>query len=521
MGLKVYDTRRHEKVDFEPIEDGKVRMYVCGITSYAPSHIGHGRCYVAFDVAYRWLKRNYLVTYVRNFTDVDDKIIKAANKNSEDPSALAETFIGQFHADMAELGCLEPDVEPRVTTHIPEIVAMVQTLVENGHAYVIDGDVYFEVSTFPSYGGLSGRSLDDLEAGARVTVDERKRSPFDFALWKSAKPGEPSWDSPWGKGRPGWHIECSAMSGKYLGNTFDIHAGGKDLVFPHHENEVAQSCAANGTERLANYWLHNGFVNLLPQKCPGCDAELVGEPKVGEKCGCGYEYSEADFKMSKSRGNFYPVREMLSRYEGEALRLFFLNCHYRSPIAFSHELLDDAEKRLDKNYETLAAIDDFTNEQTNIPGLNFAATFGHDPLEVFAEAMNDDFNTPRALAEAAEVFRIANDLVRGNEKERIGEVLSPEHTSRLLAEAKMILAEMGATLGLWQSEPAVYLERRKMARSTDLALTPAQIEALITERAEARTSRNFKRADEIREELKAKGIILEDGRDGTTWNVAD
>ncbi|MEQ9503623.1 MAG: cysteine--tRNA ligase [Deltaproteobacteria bacterium] len=521
MGLRVFDTRTREKVDFNPLEPGKVRMYVCGVTVYAPTHIGHGRCYVAFDVVYRWLKTQYLVTYVRNFTDVDDKIIKAANANGETTDEVTNRFIAQFSSDMSELGCLEPNIEPRVTTHIAEIVAMIETLIAKGFAYDVDGDVYFEVAKYDAYGALSGRKLDEQEEGARVAVDTRKRAAADFALWKSAKPGEPSWDSPWGKGRPGWHIECSAMSGKYLGEVFDIHAGGKDLVFPHHENELAQSCAANGTELMANIWMHNGFVNLMPEKCPGCDTELENIPESGHHCACGYTFTEMDFKMSKSRGNFYPVREMLAQYEGEALRMLFLTSQYRSPIAFSHDLLDAAEKRLDKNYETLEAMDAFTNEQTFVPGKNLAATFDVDPWARFTEAMNDDFNTPRALAEAAEVFHIANELIHGQEKARIGEVLSPENTSRLLAEARVILRQMGDVLGLWQADPKAYLERRKLARSSSLQLTPAQIEAFIEERKEARAKKDFKRADEIRDELKAKGIILKDGKDGTTWDAAD
>ncbi|MBK6684598.1 MAG: cysteine--tRNA ligase [Deltaproteobacteria bacterium] len=525
MALRIYNSLTRSETEFQPLEPGKVRMYVCGITSYAPSHIGHARAYVAFDVVYRWLKRHYLVTFVRNFTDIDDKIIKAAHANGEDPMTLSERFIRMFGEDMNELGNAVPDVEPRVTTHIPEIVRMIETLEQQGFAYRLDGDVYYEVKKFQAYGRLSGRSLDQLEAGARVEVDERKRSPYDFALWKAAKPGEPFWDSPFGKGRPGWHIECSAMAEKYLGVRFDLHGGGKDLLFPHHENELAQSCAAHGTPEFANVWMHNGFVNLMPEGCPKCEAAVPEGAKVeaGLTCAaCGYLFTEEDFKMSKSRGNFYPIREVLARYEGEALRLFFLTTHYRKPINFSHVLLEDAEKRLDKNYETLQEIERFTTQQTFTPGKSFAGIFGFDPLEKFKEAMDSDFNTAVALAEAAEVFRLANDLLRGDENKRLGRVLSPEETSRLLLDCQEMIRSMGDILGLWQAEPRAYLERRKIAKSSSLTMTPAQIEALIVERKEARNRKDFRRSDQIRDELKAKGIVLKDAKDGsTTWTVEE
>jgi cysteinyl-tRNA synthetase len=523
MGLRIYNTVTREKEDFEPLIPGKVRMYVCGITPYGPSHIGHARCYISFDVVFRWLKRTYLVTYIRNFTDVDDKIIKAANATNDNARSVAEKFIAQYGADMRELGCAQPNVEPRVTDHIPEIIELVQRLIQKEVAYAVDGDVYFDVSRFPPYGKFSGRTLDELEAGARVEVDARKRTPYDFALWKSAKPGEPSWDSPWGKGRPGWHIECSAMSAKYLSDTFDIHGGGKDLVFPHHENEVAQSCAASGQPYLAKVWMHNGFVNLLPEKCTKCTAEMHAEAGVAvEKCNaCGYVFTEEELKMSKSRGNFYPIREILSRYEGEALRYLMLMSHYRTPIQFSHTLLEDVEKRLDKNYETLREIGRFTGEQTFTPGQNFSATFGFDPRARFREAMDDDFNTAKAIADLQEVFRIANDLMHGGEKERIGKMLSPADTSRLLVETQEIISELGDVLGLWQEDASKYIERRKLAGAARLAITPAEIEAKIADRIAARKAKDFKRADEIRMELKAKGIVLNDTPKGTEWYAID
>lgn len=529
MTVSIYDTRAQALRPFAPEDPSNVTIYVCGPTVQSGPHIGHLRGALSFDILRRWLAHRFgRVTFVRNVTDIDDKVL--ANATDAEPWwALAYRMELAFTHAYSAIGILPPTYEPRATASIPQMVEIIERLIDAGHAYAADagsdaaGDVYFDVRSWPAYGELTRQSLDAMEPAA--DVDPRgKRDPRDFALWKGSKPDEPAsarWDSPWGPGRPGWHIECSAMSRRYLGAQFDIHGGGLDLRFPHHENELAQSCAANGTELMANIWMHNGFVNLMPEKCPGCDKELEKIPESGHHCACGYTFTEMDFKMSKSRGNFYPVREMLAQYEGEALRMLFLTSQYRSPIAFSHDLLDAAEKRLDKNYETLEAMDAFTNEQTFVPGKNLAATFDVDPWARFTDAMNDDFNTPRALAEAAEVFHIANELIHGQEKARIGEVLSPENTSRLLAEARVILRQMGDVLGLWQAEPKAYLERRKLARSSSLQLTPAQIEAFIEERKEARAKKDFKRADEIRDELKAKGIILKDGKDGTTWDAAD
>jgi cysteinyl-tRNA synthetase len=515
MGLRIYDSKTRDKVEFVPLEPGKVRMYVCGITPYAPSHVGHARSAVAFDVVYRWLKTKYVVTFLRNVTDVEDKLIRAANAEQTTSEAIAQRFLKQYQADMRELNCLDPDLEPKVTQNIDAILDMVKRLVERGVAYAVDGDVYFDVTRFPAYGSLSGRSLQDLEVGARVDVDERKRNPWDFALWKSSKPGEPSWDSPWGKGRPGWHIECSAMAEKFLGKTFDLHGGGRDLIFPHHENEIAQSCAANEVPIYARVWMHNGFINLMPEQCPSCKKAIETEV---ERCPyCGYVFSDDELKMAKSKGNVFSVRETLSRHEAEALRLLFLNSHYRKDIAYSHALLEDAEKRLDKHYETLAAIDEFTSAQTFVPGKNFAATYGADPKSELEAAMDDDFGTPRALAAMENVFRIANELIHGQEKKP----MSPEDTSRILYEIREIVREAGGVLGIWQSEPKAYLNRRKMAKAKTLQLTPAQIEALIEERNQARKSKNFARGDEIRNELKQKGIVLKDSKDGTTWTVEE
>jgi cysteinyl-tRNA synthetase len=520
MALRIYDTKSRDKVDFTPLEDGRVRIYVCGITPYAPSHVGHARSAVAFDVVHRWLEKKHVVTFVRNYTDVDDKIINASNATGDPCEVLTERYIRQYEADLEEMRCLVPDVQPRVSQHVPEVIDTIRRLEERGFAYRIDDDVYYDVTKFTAYGQLSGRRLDELEAGARVEVDERKRTPFDFVLWKGMKPGEPAWDSPWGKGRPGWHIECSAMATKYLGTTFDIHGGGKDLMFPHHENEIAQSCGAYAIDVLARVWMHNGFVNLMPDACPGCKQELSAASV--EACEhCGRRFTEDELKMSKSRGNFYPIRDILSRYEGEALRLTFLNSHYRSPIVFSHKLVDEMERRLDRYYETIDAIDAFTSEQTFVPGKSFAAIFGFDPMVAFEEAMDDDFNASKALADFGEVFKIANELIRGGEKERIREVLSPENTSRLLAEIRQLIREAGDVLGLWQQDARAYLGRRKMARAKTLPVTPAQIEALIGERTDARKAKNFARADQIRDELRAKGIVLMDAKGVTTWSVEE
>ena len=528
MGLRIYSTQTGEKSDFTPIEPGKVRMYVCGVTPYAPSHIGHARCYVAFDVIFRWLRRHYDVTYVRNFTDVDDKIIKAGNAAGEDPIALAARFIRQYHEDMGALGLAAPHHEPKVSETIPEIIAIIETLIARGHAYPAEGDVYFDVPSFPAYGALSRRTqedLEDLEAGARVEVDPRKKSPRDFALWKAAKPGEPSWDSPWGKGRPGWHIECSAMSAKFLGETFDLHGGGKDLVFPHHENEVAQSCAASGKPVLARYWLHNGFVNLLPEQCPECGGELPASAAPGcapEKCaGCGYVLSEADLKMSKSRGNFYPIGEVIGLVEAEALRLFLLTCHYRSPIAFSHTRLSETERRLDKMYETLDGIERFTAENAAKEGPSFGELFKVDAGAAFAEALDDDFNTAKALADLGEVFKIANDVLHGIEKERLGKGLSPGDKARVLGQARDVLRDTGEVLGLWQQPARAYLERRRAVRVKGLGISEQEIEALIAERTTARANKDWKRSDELRDVLKERGVAVKDSKTGTVWEVAD
>ncbi len=459
--LKIHNDLTRRKEPFEPLEPGKVRMYVCGMTVYDLCHLGHARVMVVFDVVYRYLKALGLeVTYVRNITDIDDKIIARANERGEPFHELTERYIRAMREDAAALGVLPPDLEPRATEHLPEIIAMIERLLERGHAYRAEnGDVYYDVRSFPEYGKLSGKSIDDLEAGARVEPGEGKRDPLDFALWKAAKPGEPAWDSPWGPGRPGWHIECSAMSTSALGDTFDIHGGGADLTFPHHENEIAQSEGATG-HPFVRYWMHNGFVRIN------------------------------DEKMSKSLGNFFTVREILERYQPEEVRYFILTSHYRSPLNYDDEHLDNARAALTRLY-------------TALRGLPEAEPAGAEAFEArFHAAMQDDFNTPEALAVLFELVREINRLRADDEAAAAG-----------LGAA---LRRMGGILGLLQQAPEDYLR----AGVADSGLSDAEIEALIARRAEAKAARDWAEADRIRDRLHEAGIVLEDGPEGTTWRRA-
>jgi len=434
-------------------------MYVCGMTVYDLCHLGHARVMVVFDVVYRYLKdQGYEVTYIRNITDIDDKIINRANQNGEPFEALTERFIQAMHEDSEALGILPPDDEPRATTHLAEIIAMVEKLIENGHAYVADnGDVYYDVKSFRGYGKLSGKSIDDLLAGARVEVGDLKRDPLDFALWKSAKPGEPAWPSPWGEGRPGWHIECSAMSTCCLGDTFDIHGGGADLTFPHHENEIAQSEGATG-KPFVNYWMHNGFVRIN------------------------------DEKMSKSLGNFFTVREILERYQAEEVRYFILTSQYRSPLNYDDEHLDNARGALTRFY-------------TALRGLPAAEPAGGEVfVERFHAAMDDDFNTPEALAALFELTREINRL-RGEDESRA-------------AALGAVLRRLGGILGILQDDPERYL---RGGAGGDRGLSDEAIDRLVQQRLDARAAKDWAEADRIRDELQAQGIVLEDGPQGTRW----
>jgi cysteinyl-tRNA synthetase len=488
MTLRIYNTLTGKKEDFVPLEPGKVKMYVCGVTVYDHCHIGHARAYVAFDMIFRYLKfSGYDVTYIRNYTDIDDKIINRAHEQGIPWNEVAERFIIEFNKDMAALDIQIPTHEPKATEHIAEIIEIVNRLVEKGYAYAVAGDVYFRVNTYSDYLKLSKRNLDDMQAGARVDVDERKENPMDFALWKGSKPGEPAWDSPWGPGRPGWHIECSAMSMKFLGETFDIHGGGKDLVFPHHENEIAQSEAANG-KQFVRYWMHNGFVNI--------DSE----------------------KMSKSLGNFFTIKDVLKKYDSEVLRFFLLSAHYRSPIDFCDHNLSDAESGLERIYKALAGIDAALAKQPQTASLpsteaanDLSAKIEAFPLR-FREAMDDDFNTALALGNLFELVRAANRLL--SETEALGET----HMA-LLRDARSRISDAGGVLGLFHSEPTAYLDRIKGQKVADMQISPDQIEKLVLERSEARKARDFKRSDEIRDYLLTNGVVLLDGPKGTTWEI--
>ena len=458
--LKIHNNLSRSKEEFRPIDPGKVRMYVCGMTVYDYCHLGHARVLVVFDSITRYLRYSgYEVTYVRNITDIDDKIIARASENGEEFGALTERFIKAMNEDAAALGVIPPDVEPRATRYMEEIIRMIEALFENGYAYVAgNGDVCYDVSKFSDYGRLSGKKLDELQAGARVDVGEGKDDPLDFVLWKLAKEGEPSWDSPWGAGRPGWHIECSAMSTKCLGEHFDIHGGGQDLQFPHHENEIAQSCGATG-KPFVNVWIHNGFVRV------------------------------DDEKMSKSLGNFFTVREILKQYRPEEIRYFILSSHYRSPLNYSTDHLDEARAALGRLYTSL--------RDTGNP----TEAIDQDYVARFREVMDDDFNTPKAIALLHE---IAGSLNR-NEDRDSGAAISLANTLR----------HLGGVLGLLQNDPQEYLQSR--AGSGADGLSDAEIEVLIEQRNRARSERDFAEADRIRDRLLEQGISLEDGPDGTIW----
>ncbi len=493
MPLRVYNTLTAGKEEFVPLRPGKVGMYVCGVTVYDYSHIGHARANVVFDVICRYLRfLGYDVTYVRNYTDIDDKIINRANAEGVPYNVISERFITEFDRDMAQLGLELPSFQPKATDHVGDIIDLVARLIDKGHAYAAGGDVYFCVEKFATYLKLSGRNLEEMQAGARIEVDEKKRHPMDFALWKEAKPGEPFWESPWGKGRPGWHIECSAMSIRYLGETFDIHGGGKDLIFPHHENEIAQSEAATGRP-FVRYWLHNGFVNINAEK------------------------------MSKSLGNFFTIREVLERYDSEVLRFFLISAHYRSPLDFSDQNLTEAESGMERIYSALAGIDAALANGKGAPGakvnpdlLNDAERElldKSDTLPVrFTDAMDDDFNTAQAIGHIFDLVRCINrSLDEGGGRSGAG--------LALFSRVRDKMREVGKVLGVFISEPAAYLERIKTRKLAGLELTPVAIENLIAERAMARKAKDFKRSDEIRDYLLARDIQLLDGAQGTTWKV--
>jgi cysteinyl-tRNA synthetase len=459
--LKIYNTLAREKQVFTPIIAGKVSMYVCGMTVYDYCHLGHARVMVAFDMVNRWLRASgYAVTYVRNITDIDDKIIKRAQENNETIAQLTQRFIDAMDEDSAKLGVVRPTLEPRATEFVDGMITMISRLIDKGFAYAAsNGDVFYAVNNFADYGKLSGKSLVDLRAGERVEVDLHKKDAMDFVLWKSAKPGEPSWDSPWGKGRPGWHIECSAMSAHYLGQHFDIHGGGQDLQFPHHENEIAQSEAAHSHDgelcQMVNYWMHNGFVRV------------------------------DDEKMSKSLGNFFTIRTVLEQYDAEVVRFFILRAHYRSPLNYSDQHLDDAKLALTRLYTALRGVE--TTDE--------AVDWQLAPAASFKAAMDDDFNTPLAFAV---LFDLASELNKTKS-----------------AVTGSLLKNLASVVGLLQRDPDTFLqgELEQVCQSLD-------VDALIVQRNLAKQSKNFTEADSIRKTLAEAGIVLEDSPQGTTWRRA-
>lgn len=478
----LYNTLTGRKEEFVPREPGKVGIYVCGPTTYNYIHLGNARPLVFFDTVRRYfVYRGYRVFYVQNFTDVDDKIINRAREEGEDPLQLSQRYIREYFVDADALNVMRADVHPRVTEHMDEIVAMVKTLIEKGYAYVVDGDVFFEVLKFPDYGKLSGRSLDEMLAGARVEVDRRKRHPMDFALWKAARPGEPSWDSPWGKGRPGWHIECSAMSLKYLGEGFDIHGGGYDLVFPHHENEIAQAEAATG-KTFVRYWMHNGFITVNKEK------------------------------MSKSLGNFFLVREITARYPPELVRFFLLSTHYRSPLDFDDEKMEAAARGLERIKTGLQLLNEVLGEPTGI-GEEEPARPQVELLDrlrgEFESAMDDDFNTARAIGVVFDLIREVNAYIH-RQRDDLG-----AEGRAFLARAADLFRSFNQVLGIFKTGPSgeLLLEDRR----ADDELAGRLIELLLEVRQELRKKKDWASADRIRDGLKELGIIVEDTPQGVRW----
>jgi len=481
--MRVYNTLTGKKEEMVPLAPGKIGMYACGVTVYDLCHIGHARSAIVFDVIRRYLLFKGLeVKYIRNFTDIDDKIINRAKQEGITWDAVAKKYTEEYYRDMDRLGVGRADVEPKATEHIPEIIEIVKGLVDKGYAYAVDGDIYFEVRKFPDYGKLSKRDIDDMLAGARVEVDERKKNPMDFALWKSSKEGEPSWESPWGPGRPGWHIECTAMSMKHIGGSFDIHGGGADLIFPHHENELAQSEAYTG-KPFVKYWIHNGFITI--------DRE----------------------KMSKSLGNFFTIREILDKFDPEVVRFFLLSTHYRSPIEFSDESLREAEASIDRYYTTVIRIDDFLKDVSDKSKAcaeeksleETVAAF----LEKFQTAMDDDFNTALALGHIFELLREVNRYLDARP--------SGPKAKELLLKTKDLLYRTGNVLSIFTRRPDEWYDA--LMETKKIPYEKTAILEKIRQRQEARDRKDWAAADAIRKELEAKGIILEDKKDGTAWKV--
>ncbi len=492
MSLTLYNTLTKKKEPFSPLVPGKVGMYVCGVTVYDYCHIGHARSLVVFDVLYRYLLHlGYDVTFVRNFTDIDDKIINKAISEGKSYKEISEYYIDAFYRDTDPLNLLRPTVEPKATDHIEDMIEAIRSLVDKGYAYVSGGDVYFSVERFEGYGKLSGKRLEDLMAGARVEPSEKKKHPFDFALWKESKPGEPFWESPWGRGRPGWHIECSVMANKYIGDTLDIHGGGKDLIFPHHENEIAQSEALTG-KPFSRFWVHNGFVTLKGDK------------------------------MSKSKGNILNLRDIYRTYHPEALRLFILSTHYRSPVEFSLDLLRDAEVSLERGYVTLRQLEELL-DVARLEGLNEPLAEGDFRSELegikegFYSALDDDLNTARALASFFDLLRFSNRLIESSVSKKKRKKI-PDLVERIVA-IKKLLYNFSFVLAVFGRRPGDFLDELYERRLVRRGVERSWIEERIAERSRLRSEKNFAEADRIREELKEKGIVLEDTPSGTRWRV--
>jgi cysteinyl-tRNA synthetase len=492
MPQKIFNTATREKEVLQTIKEGAIGIYVCGITAYDVCHVGHARAAIVFDVAVRHLRaRGYRVTYVKNFTDIDDKIIERAKKEGVSIKEIAQKYIKLHDEDMAALGVVTPDVTPKATEHMAEMIALISVLLEKGHAYCVDGDVYFAINNFHQYGGLSGRNLEEMIAGARVDINDKKKNPLDFVLWKNSKEGEPFWESPWGKGRPGWHIECSAMSRKYLGETFDIHGGGEDLIFPHHENEIAQSQAATG-KPLANYWMHNGFVKINSEK------------------------------MSKSLGNVFPVREILKIYHPEVLRLFMLQSHYRSPVDYSESSLAETRSGLVRCYTTLQLLKETLGKPANTAAAanekNLAKQQEYisklkDLKEKFDSSLDDDFNTAQALGSVFETVRLTNNFMA------IEKNMPAAIQTNILDEAKKAFDHFGAVLGVFQDDPDHFFNFDREMEVRKRALNVGEIENLIRERQAARAAKDWTKADAIRQELAGLHVVLKDTINMTSWII--
>ncbi len=470
MPLRIYNSLNQAKEEFSPLERGKVRMYVCGVTVYDDCHLGHARAAVVFDVIYRYLKYlGYEVTYIRNFTDIDDKIIKKAQETGEDWKALTQRYIQSYKDVMARLGVEEPSAEPLATNHIDDMLDLIKRLEQNGLAYEAGGDVFYSVRKLSDYGKLSHKKIDELDVGARIGVDERKADPLDFVLWKAAKPGEPQWASPWGEGRPGWHIECSAMSMKYLGDSFDIHGGGRDLIFPHHENEIAQSEGATG-KPFARYWIHNGFVNINAEK------------------------------MSKSLGNIRSIPAILEQWDPEVVRYFLLSANYGSPLDFTDKAMEDAESSLTRFYEMLVRLGDSPSG---------ADAISIDWKQIMENGMNDDFNSPAVIGGVFEAVREINRQLDAGK----------QFSSDARTEFSQGVQLVHEVLGVFGSDPVDFLARRKKMKSEQAGISEEDVLKLIDERIAARSSKDWKRADEIRDQLDELNVRIKDNPDGTTsWS---